>query len=86
MRGSRFVLYLDSHSIAEWNDDRIPRGGFGVVRPDAGLANVDDVKVTRLNGDSASSRRFWTGMPPDTLPEVTVLPPAREPSRKSEEL
>jgi hypothetical protein len=84
--GSRFVLCLEGRNVAEWSDDRLPSGGFGVVRPDAGLAEVDDVKVIRLNGQSATNRRFWKGLPPDTMPEVTALPPARESSQESEEL
>jgi hypothetical protein len=86
VRGSRFVLYLDGRSVADWSDDRLPNGGFGVVRPDAGLAEVDDVKVIHLNGQSATNKRFWRGLLPDSMPEVTVLPPAHETLPESEEL
>lgn len=86
VRGSHFVLFVEGHNVAEWSDERIPVGGFGVVRPDFGLAGVDDVKVTQLNGQSANRGHFWKGMPPDSLPEVTMLPESHKSKQESEKL
>jgi len=74
VKGSRFTLYVEGHNVADWTDDRLEGGGFGVIRPDAGLAGVNDVKVTQLDRTSASERgHFWKGTPPERLPEVTLL-------------
>jgi hypothetical protein len=82
VEGSRFRLYIEGHSVAEWSDDRLERGGFGVVRPGLGFAGVDDVKVTQLGAESASSRTpYWRGLMPDRLPEVYMLRPAGQSGR-----
>ncbi len=73
VKGSQFTLFLEGHRVAEWTDDQFDRGGFGVMRPDAGLAGVGDVKITQLGRESAGRRRFWRGQLPDRLPEVTML-------------
>ncbi len=82
VQGARFRLYVEGHSVAEWSDDRLERGGFGVVRPGLGFAGVGDVKVTPLGAESASSRPpYWRGLTPDRLPEVNLLRPGGQSGR-----
>ena len=71
--GAEFTLYLDGHNVARWSDDKLRRGGFGIIRHDLGLAGVNDVKVVQLQRNSAFHKRFWTGDPPENLPEVTLI-------------
>lgn len=71
--GAEFTLYLDGHNVARWSDNQLPRGGFGIIRHDMGLAGVNDVKVVQLQRNSAFRGRFWTGDPPENLPEVTLI-------------
>ena len=44
VKGPRFSLFVEGDSVAEWTDDRLYRGGFGIIRPDMGLAGVGDVE------------------------------------------
>ena len=81
VKGSRFTLYVEGYNVADWTDDRLESGGFGIIRSDMSVAGVDDVKVTQLDRSSASNRRrFWRGAPPDHLPEVTLI--GRAPDRQ----
>jgi len=73
VRGSEFRLYVDGHNVASWQDERLKRGGFGVMRPDAGLAGLGNVTVTELRGNSVQEGRFWRKLRQDRMPEVTLL-------------
>lgn len=79
VRGSDFRLYVDGHNVASWQDERLRRGGFGVIRPDAGLAGIGNVTVTQLQGNPVQEGRFWRGLHPEQLPEVTLLGERSEP-------
>ena len=73
IEGVQFVFYIDGKRVARWTDDRLPRGGFGVMRPDSGLAGVNEVKVTQLERQSAREEHYWKGAVPKSLPEVTLI-------------
>ncbi len=79
VRGSQFRLYVDGHNVASWQDERLTRGGFGVMRPDAGLAGLGNVTVTELRGNSVQEGRLWKKLHRERLPEVTLLGQTREP-------
>ncbi len=79
VRGSEFRLYVDGHNVASWQDERLKRGGFGVMRPDAGLAGLGNVTVTELGGNSVQEGRLWRKLHRERLPEVTLLGQTREP-------
>lgn len=48
VRGSQFTLSLDGRPAADWADERLPRGGFGVIAKNADLARARSTKVTQL--------------------------------------
>jgi len=81
VRGSMFRLYVDGTLASSWIDNRLQKGGVGILGKHVDLSKAEEnVRVTQLDGASADlsgdtdgpARLQDPGVGADTSPEGTV--------------
>ena len=63
VRGSEFTLLLEGEPAAGWSDDRLNKGGFGVISKNTDLADLAGVKVIQLGDNTAAIERLLNTVP-----------------------